>query len=168
MRRMWAEQAVPRLAHRLGDQFYVSKTLKTIGIGESAAERAIADVIHRGYPVVATYAKDDGVHIRIVAGSPDRDAAEAAVRHTEVEIRTILDTYVYGEDPITLGVRHSRPDRRDRATRLRSVNLVRVDESRHSLPKSLPPWSTLAAVLRAPSVTPPRSTVWTSTSPTRL
>ncbi len=103
MRRMWAEQAVPRLAHRLGDQFYVSKTLKTIGIGESAAERAIADLIHRGYPVVATYAKDDGVHIRIIAGSSDREAAESAVRQTEVEVRTILDNYVYGEDPTTLG-----------------------------------------------------------------
>ncbi len=103
MKRMWAEQAVPRLRPRLGDRFYVSKTLKTIGIGESAAERAIADVIHRGYPVVATYAKDDGVHIRIVAGSSDRDEADEAVRHTEVELRTILDTYVYGEEPATLG-----------------------------------------------------------------
>ncbi len=103
MKRMWAEQAVPRLRPRLGDRFYVSKTLKTIGIGESAAERAIADVIHRGYPVVATYAKDDGVHIRIVAGSSDRDEADEAVRHTEVELRTILDGYVYGEEPTTLG-----------------------------------------------------------------
>jgi len=103
MRRMWAEQAVPRLAHRLGDQVYVSKTLKTIGIGESAAERAIADIIHRGYPVVATYAKDDGVHIRIVAASSDRNAAESAVKRTEAEIRTVLDTLVYGEEPTTLG-----------------------------------------------------------------
>ncbi len=103
MKRMWAEQAVPRLASRLGDRVYVSKTLKTIGIGESSAERAIADIIHRGYPVVATYAKDDGVHIRIVAGSPDRAEAEAAVRHTEVEVRTVLDSYVYGEEPTTLG-----------------------------------------------------------------
>ncbi len=103
MRRMWAEQAVPRLASRFGDRYYVSKTLKTIGIGESAAERAIADIIHRGYPVVATYAKDDGVHIRIVASSSNRDEADAAVRHTEVEVRTVLDSYVYGEEPTTLG-----------------------------------------------------------------
>lgn len=103
MRRMWAEQAVPRLLPRLGDRFYVSKTLKTIGIGESAAERAIADVIRRGYPVVATYAKDDGVHIRIIASAADRDEADEAVRRTEVEVRTVLEEYVYGEEPTTLG-----------------------------------------------------------------
>jgi nicotinamide-nucleotide amidase len=103
MRRMWAEQAVPRLLDRLGDRVYVSKTLKTIGIGESAAEREIADIIHRGDPIVATYAKDDGVHVRIVAASPERSVAEAAVRSTEAEIRQILGNYVYGEESITLG-----------------------------------------------------------------
>jgi nicotinamide-nucleotide amidase len=103
MRRMWAEQVVPRLTDRLGDRVYVSKTLKTIGIGESAAEREIADIIHRGDPIVATYAKDDGVHIRIVAASPERNVAEASVRQTEAEIRAILGTFVYGEEPTTLG-----------------------------------------------------------------
>lgn len=103
MRRMWAEQAVPRLSTYLGDRVYVSKTLKTIGIGESSAERAIADIIRRGRPIVATYAKDDGVHIRILAGAADRGEAETAVRHAEVEIRTILDSYVYGEEPMSLG-----------------------------------------------------------------
>jgi nicotinamide-nucleotide amidase len=103
MRRMWREQAVPRLEPWLGDQVFVSRTLKTIGIGESAAERAIADIIHRGYPVVATYAKDDGVHIRVVASSADRAVAERAVRQTEVEIRTVLADYVYGDDTTSLG-----------------------------------------------------------------
>ncbi len=103
MRRMWAEQAVPRLLPQLGDRVYVSKTLKTIGIGESAAERAIAEVIHRGYPIVATYAKDDGVHIRIIASATEREEADTAVRRAEVEVRTILGSYVYGEEPTTLG-----------------------------------------------------------------
>jgi nicotinamide-nucleotide amidase len=103
MRRMWAEQVVPRLLNRLGDRVYVSRTLKTIGIGESAAEREIAEIIHRGDPIVATYAKDDGVHVRIVAASPDRSVAEAAVGQTEAEIRAILGDYVYGEEPTTLG-----------------------------------------------------------------
>ena len=103
MRRMWAEQVVPRLLDRLGDRVYVSKTLKTIGIGESAAEREIAEIIHRGDPIVATYAKDDGVHIRIVAASPDRSVAESAVSRTEAEVRAILGDYVYGVEPATLG-----------------------------------------------------------------
>jgi nicotinamide-nucleotide amidase len=103
MRRMWREQAVPRLTSQLGDQVFVSTTLKTIGIGESAAEREIAEIIHRGYPVVATYAKDDGVHIRIVASAATREPAEAAVQRTEAEIREVLAEYVYGEESTSLG-----------------------------------------------------------------
>ena len=103
MRRMWTEQVVPRLQDRLGDRVYVSRTLKTIGIGESAAEREIADIIHRGDPIVATYAKDDGVHIRLVAAAPDRRVAEAAVNQTEAEVRAILGDYVYGDEATTLG-----------------------------------------------------------------
>lgn len=103
MRRMWHEQAVPRLLPYLGDRYVVSKTLKTIGIGESAAERAITDIIHRGEPVVATYAKNDGVHIRVTSSAPDRSEAERAVQITEAEIRAILGDYIYGEEPLSLG-----------------------------------------------------------------
>lgn len=103
MRRMWAEQAVPRLAPSLGDQVYVSRTLKTIGIGESAAEKEIAEIIHRGGPIVATYAKDDGVHVRIVAGAPEPGPAQQAVARTVAEVRAILGPYIYGELGVSLG-----------------------------------------------------------------
>ena len=103
MMRMWREQAVPRLQPFMGSRVVVSLTLKTIGVGESAAERQIADVIARGYPVVATYAKDDGVHVRITASSDDRAEAEAAVRRGEAEVREILGRFIYGDDAVSLG-----------------------------------------------------------------
>ncbi len=103
MTRMWREQAVPRLLPLLGDRFVVSRTLKTIGIGESAAERLIADLVRRGDPVVATYAKDDGVHIRITKTADDRAEAEEAVARAEREIQRILGPYIYGADDVSLG-----------------------------------------------------------------
>ncbi len=103
MMRMWREQVVPRLLPYLGDRAVVSRTLKTIGIGESAAERLIVDIIQRGYPIIATYAKNDGVHVRITASAPDRARAEAAVQATEREIRELLGEYIYGEDDTSLG-----------------------------------------------------------------
>lgn len=103
MTRMWREQAVPRLLPLLGDRALASVTLKTIGIGESAAERLIADIIHRGDPVVATYAKDDGVHVRITASAPTQAAADEAVRQTEFEVRDVLQAYIYGTDEVSLG-----------------------------------------------------------------
>ncbi len=102
MMRMWREQAIPRIAALLGDRVVVSRTLKAIGIGESAAEEMIIDIIHREQPRVATYAKDDGLHIRITAVTHDREEGERAVARTEQEIRRILSQYVYGHDQVSL------------------------------------------------------------------
>ena len=102
MWRMWREQAVPQLASLLGDRIVVSRTLKAIGIGESAAEEMIIDIIEREQPRVATYAKDDGLHIRITAVTHDREEGEQAVSRTEQEIRRILSQYVYGDDQVSL------------------------------------------------------------------
>jgi len=102
MYRMWREQAVPRVLAGSRGRAIVSRTLKTIGIGESAVEKEIHEIIRRGHPTVATYAKDDGVHVRITAITDDAVAAEEAVRQAEAEIRSRVGNHVYGylEDPI--------------------------------------------------------------------
>ena len=102
MFRMWTEQAVPRILAGSAGRAIVSRTLKTIGIGESAAETEIHEIIRRGHPSVATYAKDDGVHIRITAITDDLDSAGQAVDDTEREVRSLIGPHVYGylEDPI--------------------------------------------------------------------
>lgn len=102
MKRMWSEQAVPRLLPALGDRVIASITLKTLGLGESAAEREIIHLVERGYPIVATYAKDDGVHIRITATAQTRGEANGAVEATAAEIRSILGSYVYGDVSLSL------------------------------------------------------------------
>ena len=102
MFRMWREQAVPRILAGSSSRSIVSRTLKTIGIGESAVETEIHDIIRRGHPTVATYAKDDGVHVRITAISEDADSASQAVEQAEQAIRAIIGNHVYGylEDAI--------------------------------------------------------------------
>jgi nicotinamide-nucleotide amidase len=102
MFRMWREQAVPRVLAGSESRAIVSRTLKTIGIGESAVEKEIYEVIRRGHPTVATYAKDDGVHVRITAITDDPDSANAAVEQADREIRAIVGQHVYGylDDPI--------------------------------------------------------------------
>lgn len=103
MRRMWRDQVLTRLGDRLGATAIVSKTIKTIGIGESAAEDMVKDIIHRGNPVVATYAKDDGVHLRITASDADRSIAEKLVEQTEQEIRKLFGPHAYGDLDTRLG-----------------------------------------------------------------
>jgi nicotinamide-nucleotide amidase len=103
MRRMWRDQVLPRLEDRLDSTAIVSTTIKTIGIGESAAEDMVKDIIHRGNPVVATYAKNDGVHIRITASDTDRSKAQDLVDRTEAEIRELFGAHAYGNLDTRLG-----------------------------------------------------------------
>jgi len=102
MFRMWREQAVPRILDGSAGQSIVSRTLKTIGIGESAVETEIHEIIRRGYPTVATYAKDDGVHVRITAISDNPADSTQAVDRAEADIRERIGRHVYGylDDPI--------------------------------------------------------------------
>lgn len=97
MYRMWREQALPRIVEQLDHSVIVARTLKTIGVGESAVEQQLLDLVRRGYPTVATYAKDDGVHIRVTAMASDREEAETAVATTVEEIHAIIGNHIYGE-----------------------------------------------------------------------
>lgn len=103
MFRMWREQALPRLQDAMPDDVYRSITFKTIGIGESAAEQELGDLVGRTDPVVATYAKDDGVHVRITAKAPDGTSAERIRDNVADEVRRRLGANIYGVDDATLG-----------------------------------------------------------------
>src|SRR6478672_84992 len=76
MRKMWEEQAQPRLAKLLSGGVIVSRTLKLAGIGESHAEEALGDLTHSTNPTLATYAKSDGIHLRLTAKSATQTEAE--------------------------------------------------------------------------------------------
>ncbi len=103
MRKMWEEQAVPRLQARLpGGGVILSRTLKAIGIGESAAEELIQPLISSTNPTLATYAKQDGVHLRMTAKATTREAAEALLVDFEPRVRELIGDYVYGIDDETL------------------------------------------------------------------
>jgi nicotinamide-nucleotide amidase len=102
MFKMWKEQALPRIQEQSTQHIIDSVLVKTIGIGESAAEQLLHDLVLAADPQVATYAKDDGVHIRITAIGDD----PAETRHrrdaTRAEVIRRLHDYVWGEDHDTL------------------------------------------------------------------
>ncbi len=102
MFRMWREQALPRLQALAGQQIIDSTIIKTIGIGESAAEQVIHALVLAADPVVATYAKDDGVHVRVTAIG--NDAAETRARRDagEAAVRELLGPYIWGADDDSL------------------------------------------------------------------
>ncbi|MEJ7838447.1 MAG: molybdopterin-binding protein [Thermomicrobiales bacterium] len=101
MYKMWQEQALPRIIKESGDNIIDTMTIKTIGIGESAAEQELHDLVLKADPTVATYAKDDGVHV-VVTATGDVPAEVRARRDGAVtEINRRFGSMVWGVDTQT-------------------------------------------------------------------
>ena len=90
MVRMWREQALPRISAHLTGRVYRSANLRTLGIGESAVSQLLDELTRRPRPYVGTYAKDDGVHVRVTASADDPAQAERDLSETVEEVRRRL------------------------------------------------------------------------------
>jgi nicotinamide-nucleotide amidase len=102
MKRMWEYEIVPRLRRRLGGQVILSKTLKTIGVGESTVEDMVRALIHSTNPTLATYAKQDGVHLRMTAKADSEAEAAGILTDFEAQVRAIMGDNIYGVDDETM------------------------------------------------------------------
>lgn len=102
MFRMWREQALPRITSERPPRSVSAVTFRTIGIGESAAEQEVADLVAIPNPTVSTYAKDSGVEVRVSAVAATMDVAEQMCRDTAAEVERRLRAYIYGTDDETL------------------------------------------------------------------
>ena len=78
------------------------RTLKLLGIGESAVEEKLAELVRSTSPTVATYAKNDGVHVRVADKASTPEEADEHVARMERTIRERLGEYVWGTDDETL------------------------------------------------------------------
>lgn len=106
MRPMWQDWVRPRLAARgLGVAMAVV-TLRTTGIGESLLADRLGDLLSRdANPTVATYARADGVDIRISARpDPRADATpEALVAAAESQVLDLVGANVWGRGDASWG-----------------------------------------------------------------
>jgi nicotinamide-nucleotide amidase len=101
MYRMWEEEVVPRLTPYTGGLIY-TRILRVSGLGESAVEEQLSDLIHNTNPTVATYAKLDAIDVRITAKAAIKEDAERLVQEMEQHVRQILGYHVFGVDKETL------------------------------------------------------------------
>jgi nicotinamide-nucleotide amidase len=102
MHQMWADEALPRLAKLITGGAIISRLLKLAGIGESHAEEALGDLTHSANPTLATYAKSDGIHLRLTAKAATTTEAEALLDAFEPQVRARVVDHVYGGETDTL------------------------------------------------------------------
>ncbi len=91
-----------RAASISGRSVIKSRVLRVCGIGESAAEQRVKDLLASGNPSLAPYAKGGEVHFRVTAKASDADEAEHLIAGLESKVRERLGNFVYGADDETL------------------------------------------------------------------
>jgi len=105
MKPMLAEELLPWLVARfgLGSAIY-TKTLHTVGIGESELDRRVEDLFRAlENPKIAMLAHGGRVDIKVMAKAPDRAAADAMIQPVAAQLRERIGTGYYGDDELTLG-----------------------------------------------------------------
>ncbi|OGO46735.1 MAG: competence/damage-inducible protein A [Chloroflexi bacterium RBG_16_64_32] len=102
LERMWEVEVAPRLAGLTTGDVIVSRTLKTVGIGEGQLDEMVSPLLKSENPTVGVYAKQDGVHLRLTAKAATREAAQGVIGPVEEELRRIAGDAVWGADDDTL------------------------------------------------------------------
>ena len=99
LRPMFEKNIYPYLDNLQPGTIY-SKTVKICGVGESAAETMIEDLINTQHnPTIATYAKSGEVHLRVTAKAADEKEARKLVKPVVKELKSRFGNSVYTTEP---------------------------------------------------------------------
>ncbi len=101
MQPMWQTHVAPTLQKRAG-AIILSRTLKTFGLPESTVDEKLAALLKSPNPTLASYAKQDGIHLRITAKADTLESARALIAAHEQSVRDIVGDYIWGADDDTL------------------------------------------------------------------
>lgn len=98
---MFLEHVKPLLRKRQ-DSVLVSRTVRMCGIGESAMETLVLDLLDNANPTVAPYAGMSETRLRITAKAGSEAEARELIKPVAAELYKRLGEYIYGEDDDTL------------------------------------------------------------------
>ena len=104
MTRMWERRGRPFL-ESMQDGVIYYKLLRFFGIGESALETKLLDLIdNQTDPTIATYAKEGECSVRVASKRNTLEEAKETVSGCIKEIREIVGEYIYSEDDTDLNM----------------------------------------------------------------
>ncbi len=105
MKPMLADQVIPWLVERFGLKSAIyTKTLHTIGIGESELDRRVEDLFRSlENPKIAMLAHGGRVDVKVMAKAESQAAADAMIAPVAQQLRERIGAGYYGDDAITPG-----------------------------------------------------------------
>jgi len=96
---MFVSEVAPRLQELAGGELIVSRVLKVAGLGESALEEKIADLLaSQSNPTIAPLAQYAEVHLRLTAKAASREEAKGLLDGLERKLRERLGESVFARD----------------------------------------------------------------------
>jgi len=102
MELMWANEVQPELARRSTGEVLVTRTIKTVGIGEGTVDDMARPLYATPGIGIGTYARADGVHLRVGAKAATVEEAWARIRPVEEALERIFGNAIWGRDEDTL------------------------------------------------------------------
>ncbi|HZW53223.1 MAG TPA: competence/damage-inducible protein A, partial [Candidatus Elarobacter sp.] len=104
MKPMLAERLIPWLVERFGLREAIhTKTLHTVGIGESALDSKIEDLFRTlENPKIAVLAHGGRVDVKVMAKARSREEADALIEPVAAELRKRIGSGYFGDDDTTL------------------------------------------------------------------
>jgi nicotinamide-nucleotide amidase len=102
MQQMWENEIKPELKRKLSGEVIISRTIKTLGMGEAKVDEMVSPLLSSTNPTLAVYAKIDGIQLRLTAKDRERSKAEKAIARAEKELHNILGFAIWGYDEDTL------------------------------------------------------------------
>lgn len=102
MELMWTNEVRPELERRSTSEVLVTRTIKTVGVGESTVDEMAKPLYETPGIGIGTYARADGVQLRIGAKAATREEAWKRIQPVEAEMERIFGTAIWGKDEDTL------------------------------------------------------------------
>ena len=101
MERMWTNEVRPELERRSTGEVLVTRTIKTVGIGEGTVDEMAKHLYATPGIGIGTYARADGVHLRIGVKGRTREEAWGRIHPVEEELNAIFGAAIWGRDDDT-------------------------------------------------------------------
>jgi len=98
---IWEQEVVPRLKERVKGNVVLTRTIKTIGLSEALVDEMAAAVLGPKEPYVGTYARPDGIHLRIIARAATQAEAQLLIAPVDLQLRDIFQGSIWGVDDET-------------------------------------------------------------------
>ncbi len=100
MQFMWRNEIFHRLQQRT-NAIIVSRMIKIFDLSEAKIDELMTPLLSSPNPTLATYAKPDGIHLRITAKATKYQEAQEMISRREADVRSLIGDYIWGVDDET-------------------------------------------------------------------